>query len=101
MSSKSWYNREADCLETDDPDLGFFSVTTKSSNLTKMDLELGEHIPACTEDLDNLIESLEGSPNKRNGSKSERRFSPDKYKPKPKPKVVPPPQRALYMHHET
>jgi hypothetical protein len=91
LSGKSWYNREADCLETDDPNLGFFSVTTKSSNLTQMNLELGEHTPACTEDLDNLIESLEGSPKKRKISMSERKFSPEKYKPQPKPKVVPPP----------
>lgn len=42
LSKHSWYCRETDRLETDDPEVGFFNVTSKSSNKTKLELELGD-----------------------------------------------------------
>ena len=42
LSKHSWYCRDYDRLETSDPNAGFFSVTTKSSNKTNLDLELGD-----------------------------------------------------------
>jgi hypothetical protein len=49
MSKHSWYCRETDRLESDDPEFGFFSVTSKSSNKTQLELELGD-IDSRTED---------------------------------------------------
>ena len=56
-------------METDDPEVGFFSVTSKCSNKTQLELELGD-FDCKTEELEFSPTEKQKSPNRKFESKS-------------------------------